>query len=280
MTIELIPLRGKNTLTDFVDKEKPFCICDFYLEGCEKGVVHPDHIKYEGILNIDHHAPRPEFKKYISSTNMAISYVKKNGTPNIPIIINHTDCDSILSSHIMNGYFAPEDIWGEAAIAADHTGIQNDIADLLQATQEVNDWRYSCQELLRLLEGNPYEPRTQQLLQKRQDERNQAKMLVPSFKYDGNIAYCSLDTRVDSAFLPPELPNAQVILLGIPMSNGKLEVKVRLGLHAQNIDLNALNLPDFGGRWNAGSTKRVGGTNYTLTEYAALMKEKVDKLSQ
>lgn len=48
------------------------------------------------------------------------------------LIIDHLDRDSILSSGILLGRLPPDPRLSEAAITADHTGAENDIADLLQ----------------------------------------------------------------------------------------------------------------------------------------------------
>ena len=88
------------------------------------------------IINIDHHGNDPRLEsRIITSTTQAIEYVNRFGI--LPddqhCVINHTDTDSILSSLIVRGIIPPESIFAEASIAADHTGAENPIADLLQA---------------------------------------------------------------------------------------------------------------------------------------------------
>lgn len=53
-----------------------------------------------------------------------MAYVKEEGiaSPADCVVINHTDCDSVLSSAIIRGILPPEKRFGDAAIAADHTG--------------------------------------------------------------------------------------------------------------------------------------------------------------
>ena len=77
-------------------------------------------------------------RKHISSTTLANKYVTERGPLNnsYAVIINHTDTDSILSSLIMSGKLKPHDEFDMAAIAADHTGKENIISDLLQALED------------------------------------------------------------------------------------------------------------------------------------------------
>jgi hypothetical protein len=278
MAIKLIDVRDKNLVEDFALEAKPICICDFYIRDSQKGNASEDHLWYNHILNIDHHSPLPQFERLVSSTNMALSYVRKFGKIDMPIFINHTDCDSVLSSLIMNGELEPREEYGSAAIAADHTGQENEISDLLQALDPARDFSYSVRELHKLLNYQKYlyEPRTIDLLRKRQEERAEARKFAPLFKSRNGIYYLQLDSKVDSAFLPYELPEAKIILLGVPMSNGKLEVKVRLGMNSAGIKLNQLQLPDFGGRWNAGSTKRSGGTDLSLEQYLEVVMGRIN----
>ncbi len=129
---------------------------DFYIEGIDRrGYLDGGILHLYDILNIDHHAPLKEFTKHISSTNLAIAWVKKNGVlnKNYTVVLNHTDCDSVLSSFIIRGIFPPHEIFGEAAIAADHTGEENKIADLLQALQYKRDLEFSVRNL-KLLRSN------------------------------------------------------------------------------------------------------------------------------
>lgn len=266
-------------------------ICDFYLKGAENGLITENNILYEEILNFDHHAPIQQMKKYISSTNFAIDYVRKNGilSKDYKIIINHTDCDSVLSSLILMGLLPPNKSFGEAAIAADHTGEENQIADLLQAIQEKRDFEFSFRNLKLLLRGNPIDSEAQKLLEKRKKDREKIKSLIEKNKFQyiplkggKNIAWIILDEKIDGALAPSLLPNSLIIILASLMPEGfskKWEIKVRLGLNAKKgLNLNQLNLPDFGGRWNAGSTKRYGGTDIEPTEFVKIIKERIEGL--
>jgi len=277
MTIKLIQIKDKHSIDEFVAEAKPLCVCDFYVKDSEKAQVRDDHILYDDALIIDHHAPIAQSERQVSSTNMAIDYVRRENPSNLNVLINHTDCDAVLSALIMARRLEPLDIFGEAAIAADHTGQENEIADLLQALQDARDLDYSERELHKCLSSaqKDYEPRTVELLEKRKADRERARSFANQFQYKGDIAYLQLYKKLDSALLPPYLPQAKVILVASPMDNSKLEVKARLGNNCDNIKLNKLDLPDFGGRWNAGSTKRCGGTSYSLEQYAGIVAQKI-----
>ncbi len=61
--------------------------------------------------------------------------------------------------------------------------------------------------------------------------------------------------------LPALIPEAKVIILVSSLRAGLKEIKVRAGLKFPiGVSLNMLGLLGYGGRWNAGSTKRCGGT--------------------
>ncbi len=55
----------------------------------------------------------------------------------------------------------------------------------------------------------------------------------------------------------------------------KWRIRVRPGLQAEGLMLNTLRLPDSGGRWNALSTSRLGGTNVTPEEYLQQVRQAV-----
>lgn len=273
MKIKLIEAKGLNKAEEL---QTPLCVCDFYIKGAEDGHIRNYGIVYKDILNIDHHAPVSQMERQVSSTNLAIKYVKQHGITKMPIVINHTDCDSILSSMIMSGELKPSNIYGNAAISADHTGERNNVADLLQALETLRDLDYSKAELKKILSGSQIDQRAKSLLEKRLNEREGLKDMVGNFQYTSNgIVYLQTENRVSGEFLPPLLPDANIIIVGTPMDNGKLGIKARLGLNSNGIKLNQLDLPDFGGRWNAGSTKRHGGTSHSLKEYAEIVDSKI-----
>jgi len=100
-----------------------------------------------------------------------------------------------------------------------------------------------------------------------------------AFKQVGNVYYIKVNERIDAAFFPALLSKAVAIMIAISMEGSdKLDIKIRLGSKAPpGLMLNELALPDFGGRWNAGSTKRSGGTSIPVEEYAQILNEKIKK---
>ena len=99
-------------------------VCDAYVTGIERGDLVAGGYALGKVLNVDHHAPTRQMQRLVSSANLAIERVVSGGvaTPGDVVLINHTDCDSILSSGIVSGRLDPEARFGAAAIAADHTG--------------------------------------------------------------------------------------------------------------------------------------------------------------
>jgi hypothetical protein len=115
--------------------------CDFAVKGAETWTETPGGFRNGRILNIDHHAPVARMYCPISSTNLAVAHVHALGIarPDDLVVIDHTDCDSILSAGIGSGRLDPLDSLASAAIAADHTGAENRVADLLQAIEYRRD---------------------------------------------------------------------------------------------------------------------------------------------
>ena len=256
-------------------------ICDAPVEGVDEG--EPSHFGHwrDNVLNIDHHGKG--FGRQISSTNLAISFVKRFR----PIVdellcVTHTDCDSVLSSAIMRGLIpADEELFGKAAIAADHTGKANPIADLLQALDEKRDLEFSLRNLEAYLEGRSIDPEAQEMLDKRLLDRERARIIADGFKSNasGRIHYAYIDKKIDAGFLPGLLPEAALIVVFNPLIDkatkqaipGVLEAKVRLG-NAAPADLDLPKImkavdSNFGGRWNAGSNGRYGGTELDPETY-------------
>jgi hypothetical protein len=254
-------------------------VCDCKIEGVEAWEEKPWGYESGRVINIDHHAQTPLMRRYISSANLAALYVAQNGAAksNETVIINHTDCDSVLSAAIMCGDVEPLPEYGEAAIAADHTGKVNPIADLLQALDAKRDYAFSLRNLRLLLDGSALDDEADVLLQKRHGKRALASKLVEDGKFtiQNGLAWAVLDDTIDSEFFPALLPDAIMIATFSPRPNepGKWNAKFRLGTAApgtlwvekiiQPIDAK------FGGRWNAGSNKRGGGSSISPSQYAA-----------
>lgn len=280
----LLPLEKEvapNTVLDITDSGRLYA-CDFTITGAELFEEMPWGYEQGRLINIDHHAPTPKMRQNISSANLALLYVAQNGITQSgeTVVINHTDCDSVLSAAIMCGHLAPLPQFGAAAIAADHTGEVNAIADLLQALDAKRDYEYSLRNLRLLMEGYALEEDTQLLLHKRHARRTLAKDLVDkgAFTMQDGVAWALLDDSIDSEFFPALLPDAILIITFSPRSGevGKWNAKFRLG-NAAPIDLGLEKIikpidAGFGGRWNAGSNKRGGGSNLLPDDYVAGIK--------
>jgi hypothetical protein len=253
----------------------PVVVADCYVEHVESWTPRPWGWQTDSggrvILNVDHHAEDERFFRLVSSGNLAIQYVETEGVlpATAPVLINHTDCDSILSAAILTGLLPPDEAYGIAVIAADHTGEPNPIADLLQALDPLRDVELSLRNLHYLLRNEPMETQAVELLKKRLNDRCRVKELVQSgaFQMLGSVAVAKLtrDDKVAGELLPNVLPDAAVIISASPLDNGGLETKVRLGMAAGSGEtLHSLGVQqwerNFRGRWNAGSTKRSGGS--------------------
>lgn len=262
---------------------RPIVVCDFGVTGIEAGEEIPGGYRHGRILSIDHHVPNERMARRISSTTLAIEQARSDeGFPeDSNVVIHHTDCDSILSSLIARGFLPPEDRFNDAAIAADHTGEENDISDLLGSLMQRRDLEFSMRNLEALLHGAPLDSDALKALEQRKSEREEAAKLVASeaLRKTGNVYYVWTKSRPDAALFPALLPDAAVVIVGSPMKHdsGKSVIKIRLGMKApEGFMLNTLDLPDFGGRWNAGNTKRHGGTAIPIEEYAELVREKLE----
>ena len=269
---------------------KKIYICDFYLEDSEKGRRIPGGFEYKGITCIDHHFPIPAMEKIISSTILAAEYIKEFGTApkDSVVIIHHTDTDSILSSAILTGLLKPEKIFFDAAIAADHTGEPNKIADLLQYCQRLHDIKFSFKNLLFLLAGKKIEEKAFNLMEERIFDRQEAKRMMEAgqVKMVGEVALVEVNKKVDSVLFPALLPKAKVIVVARQHENStnKWIIKVRLGTNVpQGFTLRKIMKgldPNYGGRWNAGNNKRGGGTNISPPKYVKMINESIQKYSR
>src|SRR5690606_33348550 len=161
--IHLLPLTNRVTPEDVlaVRPDGDLIACDFYVEGIEQGDEFVAGYRKGRILNVDHHAPTPRMQRRISSTNLALEWIEKDpaalAQPAV-VVLNHLDCDSVLCGGILAGRLPADRIFGQAALAADHTGEENEIADLLQGIDAeqsrtgVRDIEVCFTNLRRLLE--------------------------------------------------------------------------------------------------------------------------------
>lgn len=262
---------------------------DFYVAGHEKatelrnaagmllGFKYPDNT-----LNIDHHAPVLEMAHPISTATLVTSYVREQGAianHDSALIINHSDADSILSSLLLAGKldaFDPQ--FSQAAVDADHTGRKNTIADLLVALESKRDLQFSIYCLNKLLRNEPLPNEAQVLLAERQSQREEALQLIQSglMQNIGNGVYLIESKQsLRSEFFPPAKEDAAIFVIANPEENG-WEYKVRAGnALPPRKRLNEMDIPYFGGRWNAGGTKRQGTVPIAPQTYAQLIAKKL-----
>lgn len=255
----------------------PVVACDFYIEGAELAREIPGGYEIDGVMNIDHHAPALRMMRHVSSTNLAIDQINYDGKikPGGMVFVSHTDCDSVLSSAIMAGELAPDPVFGEAAIAADHTGVKNEIADVLQSLEPRRDLYFSLRNLRKLMDGQPLDWTAQPFYADRLRKREAAENLVAKNKVhmDGPLAHAVLDMKIDGELLPAKLPEAALILLiSARTDSSRWDAKIRLGNRApEGACLRQLRMkrfdPAFSGRWNAGSNAWNGGTDVRPEEY-------------
>lgn len=291
--IHLIPSSGVvREHPDLVRFSGPVVVCDCYVEGIEHGRAVPGGYERGRVVNVDHHADTPLMRRRVSSANLAIERVRACGVApdGTPVVVNHTDCDSILSAGIVSGRLEPDEEFGDAAIAADHTGAEHPIADLLQALDPARDVELSFRSLDALRRGQPLEAAARNALDDRRRRRQAAADAVASgrMRMDGPIAWGVFDETLQGEFFPALLPEAVVILAVAPhpdLSPGRLEMKLRLGARApEGFGLHGLLAdfdPGYGGRWNAGANKRErdgrpGGSDVAPEVYAAELRRRVE----
>jgi hypothetical protein len=272
--------------------------CDFYVDGIEPGGS-LDGIRVAGgyqhgrIVNVDHHAPTEEMRQRISSTTLALERMSAaTASLGSLVVIHHTDCDSILSAGILAGRIAPDPTLNEAAIAADHTGAANHIADLLQALDRERDVEFSIRNLKALLDGRTLEPRAASLLSKRHERRRAAAAAVANgaFNTISGVYYGVFTPKLEGEFFPSLLPKAKLILAIEPIAGSRWVVKIRLGHAAPEwLTLDDLRLREYdrgwGGRWNAGGNGRTDGggsqrgTTIPPNEYAAAIAARLEEFT-
>ena len=172
------------------------------------------------LVCIDHHQDDPRMHRFVSSANLAVEWVRAGHGPRPGdlVVITHTDCDSVLSSGIVSGRLEPKPEYEAAAIAADHTGAKDSIADLLQSLDRAHDHELSLRNLSLLEKGQPLELAAEQALADRTRKRKKAADAVKTgmIRLDGPLAFGVLDESIDGEFFPALLPKAVVILTAAP----------------------------------------------------------------
>ena len=265
-------------------------LCDAYLRSVEEqGREVVGGYQLGQWVNIDHHAPTLRMSRMISSTPLAIERVRQVGTAlkDDIVAINHHDCDSVLSAAIMLGILPPHEVFGQAAINADHTGQQNAIADLLQSIAKAKDFAFSLGNLVKLSTAQPLDDQAQVWLTQHLQDREKAKDVVTQGDFrtlPGGLVWGELEARIEGAFFPALLPKAKLILIVSPLTGTtNKRMSLRLGLAApEGVTINTLNIPTldsaYGGRWNAGSNNRAGGTSVAPQEYARALDARLAQL--
>jgi hypothetical protein len=287
--IDLLPVSRAGNLDDLLARypDVEIFACDFYIAGAELGVDVPGGYRLgRRVLNIDHHAPTARMSRQVSITNLALEWRAANaGYPAESrqasdegvVVINHTDCDSILSSGIVSGRLDALPEYGRAALAADHTGEATELADALQALEPWRDVALSFATLRALETGAPLPEQAREALARWRHKRECAARYVAqgTVASDGLLAFGILDREIDGIFFPPLLPDAALILLAVPRPNdtGTWTMKLRLGSSApEGFTIHDLHMtefdPAYGGRWNAGSNARASGTTIPPARYA------------
>jgi hypothetical protein len=291
----IVPLRSEITaeqLEALCPGDGVIYACDFYVTGAEKWKPEAGGLRSDRILNVDHHAPLERMDSPMTSTRLAAEHVRTAGIaePGSHVVINHTDCDSVLSSAIMLGVLPSHDVLVEASVCADHTGKRNDIADLLQALDELRkgdrtaeQYAESVRNLRMLLEtGEVLDPVAAVAVAMREQKRDAARALLDDFQHAEGVAFVECTREIDGAFFAHALEDAVVIMVAVPdaLAPGNFVVKLRRGSAApRGFSLHALEIGEwddnYGGRTNAGSNKRGGGTTMPPAEYAERLRSRL-----
>jgi hypothetical protein len=265
--------------------------CDFYVTDARAWTPEAGGLRSGRILNVDHHAPLARMDAPVTSTRLAVEHVWAAGVaePGSWVIVNHTDCDSVLSSGIMLGVLPADERLVDASISADHTGEPNAVADLLQAIDEtrvgdrtVEQYAESMRNLQLLLDGLPLEPAAAEAVESRERRRTEIDALVERAELRDGLAFAHYDGEIDGALFSARFDEAVVIMLAVPDARtpGSSVVKLRRGRGApRGFSLHALNVTEwdsnYGGRANAGSNKRGGGTSMRPEEYAEELRRRL-----
>ncbi len=267
----------------------PLCVCDFHVEGIEGGAELAYGFEKDGILVIDHHAPVERFARPISSGNLAAIYRDLVGepiSPHVPVIINHLDVDSFVSALIMTGTLPPHPVLEQTVLDADHFCVDgNPFIDLLQSCQSTERLAFAARNVSHLIAGKELDPEALEMLRARAAERDRASQLVQSglIRREGAVAWGELTVPLESDIVLSVMNEAAIILLFSPnprdserwIVRSRLGVSAPKGLKLFDLDLNQLD-PNWGGRWNAGSNARAGGSTVAPKDYVEFVNKKFE----
>ena len=262
---------------------------DFYIEGSESWEAVAGGWRHESgrIINVDHHAPHPTMQRHVSSATLALALLQSGESPgpDDAVLISHTDCDSVLSAGLLTGRLDPKPEYSDAAIAADHTGLEHEIADLLQgldahwsrarrsaASAETLDYRFECLERFEREGSLPgdWDGFAETAVAERQVSRQRAATLAQQrMRRHRDVTFARLepeDGPIEGELFLPHLSDAWIVATTVPHADhaDRWRWKLRLGLGAPDwLSLHDLGIehfdPVFGGRWNAGSNNRPAG---------------------
>jgi hypothetical protein len=265
-------------------------VCDFPVQPSDSNIkdirdsngnlLGEYHVNY-GIANFDHHLDRPDFSRLVSATNL-INRLKEDKTPQNDVfraaefvVTSHVDYDAATSSGVVAKYLpVDENVLGAAAIVADHTGAKvnfndrvNTLALVGNALTNLEDIPLSLQTIDAIYRGKSIEevkeidPRIElelnvTLRQIENLERWVKKRLFHS--YGNGVYYGKIPTPVFGQYLLQYFPKAWVIITSMQTIDEPFEyaMQIRAGLQwPEGNSLRELDIPNFKGRWNAGSIK-------------------------
>jgi hypothetical protein len=273
--IRLIPAANMPTAQDlerrFPDARRIFAV-DFYVQGAEQGRLLSCDSGYqvgERIVNIDHHAPDPRWERHVSSGVLACQWVRQRGALGPDdgdlVVINHTDCDSVLSAMILTGVLPPHERFEKAVVDADHKGTPNELADILQACSTTRDLSLLVGALSAFLKGEPVSQRVRDHVEELQSKRIAVSQIAQRGGHPerNGVVLLECDRYLDSDLFLSHFPDARVLVIGCPSEKipSMTITRLRLGSGVESgVSLHRLGIsefdPYFGGRFNAGSNKR------------------------
>jgi hypothetical protein len=278
--IQLIEARKSHdyrTILSHSPGEHLIFACDFHIDEIENGERLQGGYRKGRVINIDHHAPDERMYCHVTSTQLATEWAKECGIldSSSVVFIDHTDCDSILSSAILAGILPPNPLFVEAALGADHTGERNDIAEVLQALDPWRDFALSIRNLDFMLQGCELDPAVKEAMRQRQDKRESLhEKLKQEIQIINKTALLIVEDCLDAVDLVRIFPDVAMIVHARPDKTGssRWTMKIRLGQAAPAglmLDKRKIQVfdPNYGGRWNAGSNGRGGGTSLDPRTY-------------
>lgn len=257
---------------EFPRAERIFVV-DFYLRGIEKaGALLPCGAGYGHggkVINIDHHAPGELWERHVSSGVLACQWVREEGVVAAKngdiVVINHTDCDSVLSALILTGVIPVHQRFEQAVLDADHRGTPNEIADILQACKSLRNLPLMVGALSCYFQSDALPEMVKKQLEELHKSRLAVKLLVDSgaFQEQHGVVLINCNRYFESDLFLTHFPNARVLVVGCPSGKNPALTFTRLRLGAgveKGLSLHKLGVkeldPYFGGRFNAGSNKR------------------------